>query len=67
MPRLVQALTALVAASRMPISTKTTLVSLLGLSALVLVPEFAAADSHDYVYKQSFMPRDRRASCRERV
>jgi len=35
---------------------KTTLVTALGLFAFVLLPNFAAAQSGDYVYKQKFMP-----------
>ena len=40
------------------LSLQTTLVTLLGLFTFALLPSFAAADSDDYVYKQSFMPRD---------
>jgi nicotinamidase-related amidase len=39
-------------------SFKPTLVTVLGLFAFVLLPSFASADSDDYVYKQSFMPRE---------
>jgi nicotinamidase-related amidase len=39
-------------------SFKPTLVIILGLFAFVLLPSFATADSDDYVYKQSFMPRE---------
>ncbi len=59
MRKLFQTLTAIVAASCVLISSaKTTVVTVLGLSALVLLPSFAAADSDEYVYKQSFMPRE---------
>jgi len=37
---------------------KTTLVTVLGLFAFVLLPSFAAADSGDYVYKQTWMPKE---------
>jgi nicotinamidase-related amidase len=38
------------------ISVKSTLV--LGLFASILLPSFVVADSHEYVYKQKFMPRE---------
>ena len=59
MGRLFQSFAAVAVASCGLISSaKTTRVSALGLSVLVLLPSFAAADSGDYVYKQSFMPRE---------
>jgi nicotinamidase-related amidase len=59
MCKLFQTLSAVAAASCVLISSaKITLVSVLGLSALILVPSFAAADADDYVYQQGFMPRE---------
>ncbi len=40
------------------LSFKSTLFTALSLFALILLPGFAAADAFDYVYKQSFMPRE---------
>jgi len=40
------------------LSLKTTLVTVLGLFAFVLLPSFATADSGDYVYKQTWMPKE---------
>jgi len=40
------------------LSFKSTIVTVLGLVTLVILPSFAVADSDDYVYKQSFMPKE---------
>jgi len=41
------------------LSFKSTVGTVLGLFAFVLLPSFAAAQSDEYIYKQSFMPREK--------
>jgi nicotinamidase-related amidase len=40
------------------LSFKSTIATVLGLFTLVILPSLAVADSDDYVYKQSFMPKE---------
>ncbi len=40
------------------LSIKSTVATVLGLVTLVILPSLAVADSDDYVYKQSFMPKE---------